>query len=211
MLNLFLALLLSSFSGDNLSIGEDDGEMNNLQIAIGRITRGGNWLKTLVIRTVLQLLGREQGKPAEEDPAEEGEHKLERIEMNHLDQLKTADGIANCLVGRQPSGTAADGESVINVPIALGESDSEHQSDGDDDQEDDVDSESTCEENEHGSVSNGTFAGPSRIGCFSGCMVAREHPVIIVYFCTAAEQYGRWVWCVTACQSESTTFVTASF
>nr|Q2XVR5.2 RecName: Full=Sodium channel protein type 4 subunit alpha A; AltName: Full=Voltage-gated sodium channel subunit alpha Nav1.4a [Tetraodon nigroviridis]ABB29443.2 voltage-gated sodium channel Nav1.4a [Tetraodon nigroviridis] len=153
VLNLFLALLLSSFSGDNLSIGEDDGEMNNLQIAIGRITRGGNWLKTLVIRTVLQLLGREQGKPAEEDPAEEGEQKPERIEMNHLDQLKTADGIANCLVGRQPSGTAADGESVINVPIALGESDSEHQSEGDDYQEDDVDSESTCEENEHGSNS----------------------------------------------------------
>nr|WAX25744.1 sodium channel protein type 4 subunit alpha A [Tetraodon mbu] len=146
VLNLFLALLLSSFSGDNLSIGDDDGEMNNLQIAVGRITRGFNWLKTLLITTFLQLLGREQGKRAEEDPVEEGQQKPETIEMNHLDELQTADGIPNCLVGAQPSGIAADGESIINVPIALGESDSENPSERDDDQEDNVDS---CEENEH--------------------------------------------------------------
>lgn len=162
MLNLFLALLLSSFSGDNLSVGDDDGEMNNLQIAIGRITRGGGWLKTLLIRTLLQLLGRERGKPGEEEPAEEeeGEEKPERIEMNHLDELQRADGMANCLVGGQPLGLTADEESVINVPIALGESDSENPSEADDDQEDDVDSESTCEEEEHRSVSNGTFPRP---------------------------------------------------
>ncbi|XP_007565048.1 sodium channel protein type 4 subunit alpha B-like [Poecilia formosa] len=39
VLNLFLALLLSSFSGDNLAVTEDEGE-NNLQIAINRISRG---------------------------------------------------------------------------------------------------------------------------------------------------------------------------
>lgn len=156
MLNLFLALLLSSFSGDNLSVGEDDGEMNNLQIAIGRITRGGVWLKTLLFRAFLRLLGREEAKPAEEEE-EEGQQKAERIEMNHLDEPKTPDGIPNCLAGGRPSGVTADGESVINVPIALGESDSESPSEGDDDQEDDADSELTCEETEHGSVSDGTF------------------------------------------------------
>lgn len=181
MLNLFLALLLSSFSGDNLSMGDDDGEMNNLQIAIGRITRGCDWLRTFLVTTFLQLLGREQGKPAEEDPAEEGQQKPDRIEMNHLDQVKRADGIANCLVGGQPPGVTADGESIINVPIALGESDSDNLSEGDEDQEDDVDSELTCEDNEHGGVSTSVFPGPFRSGCFSGCMVAREHPVIIVY------------------------------
>lgn len=164
MLNLFLALLLSSFSGDNLSMGDDDGEMNNLQIAIGRITRGGSWLKTLLIRTLLQLLGGGRGKPGEEEPAEEeeeGEEKPERIEMNHLDELQRADGMANCLVGGQPSGLTADEESVINVPIALGESDSENPSEADDDdQEDDVDSELTCEEDEHRAVSNGIFPRP---------------------------------------------------
>lgn len=191
VLNLFLALLLSSFSGDNLSIGDDDREMNNLQIAIGRITRGGTWLKTVLIRTFLQLLGREPGKPAEEEPAEEGEQKAETLEMNHLDEPQTADGIPNCLVGGQPSGIAADGESIINVPIALGESDSENPSEADDDQEDDVDSELTCEENERRCVSNSIFPGRFRIGGFSGCTVAREHLVVIVCSCTTAEQNRR--------------------
>uniref|UniRef100_A0A6Q2WRZ3 Sodium channel protein n=1 Tax=Esox lucius TaxID=8010 RepID=A0A6Q2WRZ3_ESOLU len=51
VLNLFLALLLSSFSSDNLSAPDDDGEMNNLQIALGRIKNGAvpHWcVKTVV-------------------------------------------------------------------------------------------------------------------------------------------------------------------
>ncbi|KAK9980232.1 hypothetical protein ABG768_013610 [Culter alburnus] len=44
VLNLFLALLLSSFSSDNLAAPDDDGEMNNLQIAIARIHFGFTWL-----------------------------------------------------------------------------------------------------------------------------------------------------------------------
>ncbi|XP_054620885.1 sodium channel protein type 4 subunit alpha B-like isoform X1 [Dunckerocampus dactyliophorus] len=49
LLNLFLALLLSSFSSDNLSAPDDDGEMNNLHIAIHRITRGLGWCRTQVV------------------------------------------------------------------------------------------------------------------------------------------------------------------
>ncbi|KAJ8374982.1 hypothetical protein SKAU_G00055620 [Synaphobranchus kaupii] len=48
VLNLFLALLLSSFSADNLSAPDDDGEMNNLQIAFARIQRGIDWLKRAI-------------------------------------------------------------------------------------------------------------------------------------------------------------------
>ncbi|KAM8843860.1 sodium channel protein type 4 subunit alpha B isoform 2-T4 [Spinachia spinachia] len=44
VLNLFLALLLSSFSGDNLAAPEEEGE-NNLQIAINRISRAVAWAK----------------------------------------------------------------------------------------------------------------------------------------------------------------------
>ncbi|KAJ1099463.1 hypothetical protein NDU88_004564, partial [Pleurodeles waltl] len=44
VLNLFLALLLSSFSSDNLAAPDEDGEMNNLQIAFARIHRGINFL-----------------------------------------------------------------------------------------------------------------------------------------------------------------------
>lgn len=44
VLNLFLALLLSSFSSDNLSAPDEDGEMNNIQIAVARIHTGFAWL-----------------------------------------------------------------------------------------------------------------------------------------------------------------------
>nr|CAA63095.1 volatage-gated sodium channel [Rattus norvegicus] len=37
VLNLFIALLLNSFSADNLTAPEDDGEVNNLQLALARI------------------------------------------------------------------------------------------------------------------------------------------------------------------------------
>lgn len=47
-MNLFLALLLSSFSADNLAATDDDNEMNNLQIAVGRIQRGITFVKGAV-------------------------------------------------------------------------------------------------------------------------------------------------------------------
>ena len=153
MLNLFLALLLSSFSGDNLSAGDDDGELNNLQIAIGRITRGVDWFKAFIVRTLLQILGREPKEPEEPEepeepkepeegrPMDEEDPKMEGIEMNHLDacqDFKMPDGIANCLVERQPSGFIVDGELSLIVPIAQGESDFENLGEDDEDDEDDT-------------------------------------------------------------------------
>ena len=44
VLNLFLALLLSSFSSDNLSAPDEDGDLNNIQIAVARINAGVSWL-----------------------------------------------------------------------------------------------------------------------------------------------------------------------
>ncbi|KAI3365798.1 hypothetical protein L3Q82_000797 [Scortum barcoo] len=55
VLNLFLALLLSSFSADNLAATDDDSEMNNLQIAVGRIQRGIAFVKATV-RQFLQSI-----------------------------------------------------------------------------------------------------------------------------------------------------------
>ena len=46
MLNLFLALLLSSFSSDNLSAPDEDGDLNNIQIAIARIHSGITWFSS---------------------------------------------------------------------------------------------------------------------------------------------------------------------
>lgn len=115
MLNLFLALLLSSFSGDNLSASDEDGEMNNLQIAIGRITRGIDWVKSLMVSIVQQILCR---KPPEGDTECGETDKKESFSLNHLDEGKMADGLKNCL------------ESLtLNVPIAKAESDVEDESD----------------------------------------------------------------------------------
>ncbi|XP_074071896.1 sodium channel protein type 9 subunit alpha-like isoform X1 [Macrotis lagotis] len=45
VLNLFLALLLSSFSSDNLTAIEEDTDANNLQLAVVRIKKGINYVK----------------------------------------------------------------------------------------------------------------------------------------------------------------------
>ncbi|KAF7236565.1 Sodium channel protein type 4 subunit alpha [Varanus komodoensis] len=80
VLNLFLALLLSSFSADSLAASDDDGEVNNLQIAIGRITRGIDFVK----KHVLLLLHREWKKP-ELPSQEQDESKKENFVLNHVD------------------------------------------------------------------------------------------------------------------------------
>ncbi|XP_067268726.1 sodium channel protein type 4 subunit alpha B [Pseudorasbora parva] len=97
VLNLFLALLLSSFSGDNLAASDDDGEMNNLQIAVSRITRGIDWVKAFVIGHSSHCLGL---KPNEEgaNEKEEGDFKMATVNSSL---------------------------SIIKVPIANGESDYE--------------------------------------------------------------------------------------
>ncbi|NXS28311.1 SCN5A protein, partial [Pomatostomus ruficeps] len=47
VLNLFIALLLSSFSADSLQTTEDDGEMNNLRIAFARIRKAFHAVKAV--------------------------------------------------------------------------------------------------------------------------------------------------------------------
>ncbi|XP_016096245.1 sodium channel protein type 4 subunit alpha A [Sinocyclocheilus grahami] len=115
VLNLFLALLLSSFSGDNLSGGDDDGEMNNLQIAIGRITRGVDWLKAFIVSMLRKILGK---KPPDNNEGG-GEGDIELYAINHLDEGKMADGLTNCL------------PPTLTVPIAHCESDVEEDEDSD--------------------------------------------------------------------------------
>ena len=117
--------------------------MNNLQIAIGRITRGIDWLKAFVVRIVWQTLGRKPREP-EEGPTDGSDPKIEGIEMNHLDtcqDFKMADRISNCLVEGRPSGVLVEGELSLNVPIAQGESDFENlgEEDDEDDEDDDAD------------------------------------------------------------------------
>ncbi|XP_036420007.1 sodium channel protein type 4 subunit alpha B isoform X3 [Colossoma macropomum] len=130
VLNLFLALLLSSFSGDNLA-SDDDGEMNNLQIAIGRITRGIDWVKATVIRQVRRLLGL---KPIEEQKKENDEDDFKTgndLVLNHMDsedvaQMKKLGGTFETAV-----------VLAVKVPIAKGESDFESPNEDDTSEDED--------------------------------------------------------------------------
>ncbi|XP_029428181.1 sodium channel protein type 4 subunit alpha [Rhinatrema bivittatum] len=123
VLNLFLALLLSSFSADNLAASDDDGEMNNLQIAIGRITRAIDFVKS----TVLSLFHR---RPKEEDMAKDN------FMLNHVDtgqDSKSEYAFVDGVFGKQQylmgeldhSNFINNPNLTIQVPIASEESDLE--------------------------------------------------------------------------------------
>ncbi|KAM6107906.1 sodium channel protein type 4 subunit alpha [Pterocles gutturalis] len=81
VLNLFLALLLSSFSADSLAASDDDGEMNNLQIAIGRITRGIDFVKASILMLLRRLWKGKKVAPEEEQEP----NKRENSVINHVD------------------------------------------------------------------------------------------------------------------------------
>uniref|UniRef100_A0A673CVD7 Sodium channel protein n=1 Tax=Sphaeramia orbicularis TaxID=375764 RepID=A0A673CVD7_9TELE len=101
VLNLFLALLLSSFSADNLAATDDDSEMNNLQIALGRIHRGIAFTKS--------MLRRPNGVP---------NHTIKDFPRNkYIVCSKSDDSIMSFI--NNPSLT-------VSVPIAVGESDFEN-------------------------------------------------------------------------------------
>ncbi|XP_023185732.1 sodium channel protein type 2 subunit alpha-like isoform X5 [Xiphophorus maculatus] len=99
VLNLFLALLLSSFSADNLAATDDDSEMNNLQIAVGRIQRGISYVKTKV-RQFLQSLCFNGGK---------GSGLAE--ESKPLDDLQS-NGKGNCISNHTPLEITKDPSGV---------------------------------------------------------------------------------------------------
>ncbi|XP_044855135.1 sodium channel protein type 4 subunit alpha-like [Mauremys mutica] len=127
VLNLFLALLLSSFSADSLAASEDDGEMNNLQIAIGRITRAIDFVKRTVLM-LLHLRWKEKREPAEE----EEDNKKDNYVLNHMDSGQDSkseyiDGVAGkeqLFVDELDHMNFINNPSLtVQVPIASEESD----------------------------------------------------------------------------------------
>ncbi|XP_061051283.1 sodium channel protein type 5 subunit alpha isoform X3 [Eubalaena glacialis] len=143
VLNLFLALLLSSFSADNLTAPDEDGEMNNLQLALARIQRGLRFIKRTTWDFCCGLLQRRAQKPAalatqgqlpgcittsSPPPPPETEKVLPARKETRFEE------------GQRPGqGTPGDPEPVC-VPIAVAESDM------DDQEEDEENSLSTEEE-----------------------------------------------------------------
>uniref|UniRef100_A0A9J7WXG3 Sodium channel protein n=1 Tax=Cyprinus carpio carpio TaxID=630221 RepID=A0A9J7WXG3_CYPCA len=119
VLNLFLALLLSSFSADNLAASDDDGEMNNLQIAVIRIKKGIAWVKIKVRELVNIILRRkvtDEAKPLDDMY----DRKLNCI-TNH-----TGSSVGKYMIDDDHMSFIHNPNLTVCVPIAVGESDFEN-------------------------------------------------------------------------------------
>ncbi|GCC20841.1 hypothetical protein chiPu_0019409, partial [Chiloscyllium punctatum] len=127
VLNLFLALLLSSFSADNLSSPDEDGEMNNLQIALARIHRGIRYLKRAIGESFQSFCkGAEpsvEGKAMMELPTYVFNHTgtEKGKESEYKDGNGTASGIGNnsTAMGRMNESMANYFKMADGVPIAV--------------------------------------------------------------------------------------------
>uniref|UniRef100_A0A5F5PKS6 Sodium channel protein n=1 Tax=Equus caballus TaxID=9796 RepID=A0A5F5PKS6_HORSE len=130
VLNLFLALLLSSFSADNLTAPDEDGEMNNLQLALARIQRGLRFVKRTTWDFCCGLLQQRPQKPAalatrDQLPsciATSGSPQPPETEKAPPARKETRFEEGN----RPGQGTPGDPEPVC-VPIAMAESDTDDQ------------------------------------------------------------------------------------
>ncbi|KAI7807240.1 putative sodium channel [Triplophysa rosa] len=141
VLNLFLALLLSSFSADNLAATDDDGEMNNLQISVIRIKKGIAWFKVHMRLLVAHILKK---KPLEDEdkPLDDMFDKKLNIIGNHtgvdikcdLNYPKNGNGttsgigssVGKYMIDEEPMSFIHNPNLTVRVPIAVGESDFEN-------------------------------------------------------------------------------------
>ncbi|MED6253248.1 Sodium channel protein type 8 subunit alpha, partial [Ataeniobius toweri] len=139
VLNLFLALLLSSFSADNLAATDDDGEPNNLQLAVARIKTGIAWFKAnmrVFVATVLKKPIEDEQKPLDGIY----EEKLNcianhTVEINReLDYPKNGNGttsgigssVGKYMIEDDYMSFIHNPNLTVCVPIAVGESDFEN-------------------------------------------------------------------------------------
>uniref|UniRef100_A0A672PNQ7 Sodium channel protein n=1 Tax=Sinocyclocheilus grahami TaxID=75366 RepID=A0A672PNQ7_SINGR len=142
VLNLFLALLLSSFSADNLAATDDDGELNNLQISVIRIKKGIAWFKVHVRLLVDHILKK---KPLEDEdkPLDDmydkklniiGNHTGVDIKYGDLNYPKNGNGttsgigssVGKYMIDEEPMSFIHNPNLTVRVPIAVGESDFEN-------------------------------------------------------------------------------------
>ncbi|NXF83256.1 SCN2A protein, partial [Sclerurus mexicanus] len=134
VLNLFLALLLSSFSSDNLAATEDDNEINNLQIAIARIQKAIDYLKRKAGECVQKSCVGKQAvvnqRTATNQLNDERDHCISnctstelRIDTNYRNN---ENGMATVISGNDYTSFINNPSLTVTVPIALGESDFEH-------------------------------------------------------------------------------------
>ncbi|XP_018409741.1 PREDICTED: sodium channel protein type 2 subunit alpha-like [Nanorana parkeri] len=145
VLNLFLALLLSSFSSDNLAATDDDNEMNNLQIAMARMHIGIACVKRKAREFIQNAFVKKKKELEENKPLEDMQNQKDCCISNHttveinkdFEYLKDGNGTATSGIGSSVEKYNIDMESdymsfihnpslTVTVPIAVGESDFEN-------------------------------------------------------------------------------------
>ncbi|XP_028292386.1 sodium channel, voltage-gated, type I-like, alpha isoform X2 [Gouania willdenowi] len=135
VLNLFLALLLSSFC--SLAGPDDDSDMNNLQIALGRIHRGIAFTKSFLRNSCSSVCLGKKKKAESEDKSLDELHKALGPNgiPNHLIKNGNGDVTGVDKAGDKYIVSSKSDESMsfiynpsvtITVPIAAGESDFEN-------------------------------------------------------------------------------------
>ncbi|XP_077124789.1 sodium channel protein type 5 subunit alpha-like [Ranitomeya variabilis] len=173
VLNLFLALLLSSFSSDNLAAPDDDGEMNNLQIAIARITRGISFAKQSVINFIRSLFTKPQKSGDTFITSLSGKNR-NKNNINHINMSDTGKKMDDYKDGNNANGgISKSGEKYVVtsecddymtnprlsgcVPIAMGESDVEYHDEDEQsiftDAENSKECDDTCKKKQDDSIS----------------------------------------------------------
>ncbi|XP_045043282.2 sodium channel protein type 3 subunit alpha isoform X6 [Desmodus rotundus] len=139
VLNLFLALLLSSFSSDNLAATDDDNEMNNLQIAIGRMQKGIDYVKNKIRDCFLTTFFRKpkvieihEGNKIDSCTSNNTGIEISK-ELNYLkDRNGTTSGVGTgssvekYVIDENDMSFINNPSLTVTVPIAVGESDFEN-------------------------------------------------------------------------------------
>ncbi|KAJ7345683.1 hypothetical protein JRQ81_001633, partial [Phrynocephalus forsythii] len=126
VLNLFLALLLSSFSSDSLAAPEQETEANNLQIAVARIRHGIDFVKRKILEffqiTLLQKCKATTDEPNDRKDGCVPNHTVAEINKS-LDYPKDR---TTMTISTDPMSFINNPTLTVTVPIAMGESDFEH-------------------------------------------------------------------------------------
>ncbi|ELK28168.1 Sodium channel protein type 3 subunit alpha [Myotis davidii] len=139
VLNLFLALLLSSFSSDNLAATDDDNEMNNLQIAVGRMQKGIDYVKSKIrdcFRKTFfrkpKVLEIQEGNKIDSCMSNNTGIEISK-ELNYLKDgngttsgVGTGSSVEKYVIDENDMSFINNPSLTVTVPIAVGESDFEN-------------------------------------------------------------------------------------
>ncbi|XP_068606315.1 sodium channel protein type 4 subunit alpha B [Brachionichthys hirsutus] len=136
VLNLFLALLLSSFSGDNLLAPEEEGE-NNLQIAINRINRAVSWTKSWTLTGKRNPIPDRTGKTAPVDGEEGSEVAKEALALTFVTPAQSTTEVNPHSGNRDNLTSSYHSIALLRVPMAEAESDFDAPDSEDEEEEED--------------------------------------------------------------------------